>query len=133
MLRYMIASILSGVLFGIMDAIINGNPLAKRLYTIYEPISKKSINMLAGLSIDLAYGFVIAGIFLLLYKSLPGKSWFLKGASFSLLIWFFRVVMQVATQWIMFYVPIPALLYTLCTGLLEMLVLGLVCSIALRR
>jgi hypothetical protein len=133
MLRYVVASVLCGVLFGIMDGLINGNPLAKRLYEIYESISKQSPNIPAGLAIDLAYGFIMAGVFLLLQKSLPGKSWLLKGASFSLLIWFFRVVMYVATQWMMFAVPISALLYTLGTGLIEMMILGLVCSAILRR
>ena len=133
MLRYVLASVLCGVLFGIMDGLINGNPLAKRLYEIYESISKQSPNIPAGLAIDLAYGFIMAGVFLLLQKSLPGKSWLLQGASFSLLIWFFRVVMYVATQWMMFAVPISALLYTLGTGLIEMMILGLVCSAILRR
>ena len=133
MLRYVLASVLCGVLFGIMDGLINGNPLAKRLYEIYESISKQSPNIPAGLAIDLAYGFIMAGVFLLLQKSLPGKSWLLKEASFSLLIWFFRVVMYVATQWMMFAVPISALLYTLGTGLIEMMILGLVCSAILRR
>ena len=133
MLRYVVASVLCGVLFGIMDGLINGNPLAKRLYEIYESISKQSPNIPAGLAIDLAYGFIMAGVFLLLQKSLPGKSWLLKGASFSLLIWFFRVVMYVATQWMMLAVPISALLYTLGTGLIEMMILGLVCSAILRR
>jgi hypothetical protein len=133
MLRYVVASVLCGVLFGIMDGLINGNPLAKRLYEIYESISKQSPNIPAGLAIDLAYGFIMAGVFLLLQKSLPGKSWLLKGASFSLLIWFFRVVMYVVTQWMMFAVPISALLYTLGTGLIEMMILGLVCSAILRR
>ena len=133
MLKYLAASILSGVLFGAMDSIIQGNSLAQRLFAVYKPISKQSINVIAGLVIDLAYGFIIAGIFLLLYNSLPGKSWLLKGLSFSIFIWFFRVVMYVASQWMMFEIPFPALIYSLCTGLLEMLVLGIVCGFALKR
>jgi hypothetical protein len=116
-----------------MDGIINGNRLAQELYAIYKPISRQSINVIAGLGIDLAYGFILAGIFLLLCDNLPGKSWFLKGVSFSLLIWFFRVVMNVSSQWLMFKIPFPALIYSLCTGLLEMLVLGIIYSVALGR
>jgi len=133
MTRYLFASILTGVLFGIMDGIIHGNAFAKRLYAIYEPISKKSISIAAGIIIDLSYGFIIAGVFLLLYKSLPGRSWILKGLSFSILIWFFRVVMYVTTQWMMFTIPYQTLLYTLGTGLIEMMILGLVCSVLLKR
>ena len=133
MIRYVFASIVTGVLFGAMDGIIHGNPLAKRLYAIYEPILKQSIGIVPGIIIDLAYGFAIAGVFLLLKKSLPGESWFLKGLSLSLIIWFFRVVMYVATQWMMFTIPAQALLYILATGLLEMIILGLICNILLRR
>jgi hypothetical protein len=133
MLRYIITSLLSGALFGLMDGFINGNPLARKLYAIYEPISRSSINIIAGLIVDLAYGFIIAGVFLLFYRSLPGKSRLLKGVTFSLIIWFFRVVMQVTSQGIMFRIPVLTLLYTLCAGLLEMLILGIVYGFALGR
>ncbi len=133
MLRFMLAGLVSGILFGVMDGAIAGNPLAQKLFLVYRPISKQSINIVAGFIIDLIFGFIIAGIFLLLYKSLPGRSWLLKGASFALIIWFFRVVMYVAAQWMMFRIPFPALLYSLGTGLLEMLILGLLYGLLLRR
>jgi hypothetical protein len=124
MIGYIIVSIVSGILFGVMDSLINANPLAQRLYEIYKPIAKPSVNILAGVVIDLVYGFIMAGIFLLLYNSLPGEVGLLKGIGFALLVWFFRVVMFVASQWMMFNVPAKALIYTLVTGLGEMLVLG---------
>ena len=39
MIRYIIVSIASGVLFGAMDGLINANPLAQRLYEVYKPIT----------------------------------------------------------------------------------------------
>jgi len=45
----------------------------------------------------------------------------------------FRVVMYVASQWMMFNVPIRALLYTLITGLCEMLILGILYGLTLKR
>ena len=125
MIQYLIVSVVSGILFGVMDGLINANPLAQRLYKAYKPIAKTSLNVPVGIIIDLVYGFVMAGIFLILYTSLPGELGIVKGISFAFLAWFFRVVMSVASQGMMFNVPVRALLYTLLTGLCEMLVLGI--------
>ena len=132
MIRYVIVSIVSGILFGILDGVINANPVAQRLYDVYKPIAKTSLNLPAGIGIDLAYGFVMAGVFLLLYNSLPGDMGLVKGVSFALLVWFFRVAMGVASQWVMFNVPGAALLYTLLAGLGEMLILGILYGLTLR-
>jgi len=98
MVRYVVVSVVSGILFGAMDGVINANPLAQRLYEVYKPIAKTSLNLPAGIVIDLIYGFVMAGVFLLLYRSLPGGAGLVKGLSFALLVWFFRVVMGVASS-----------------------------------
>ena len=129
---YVLVSAVSGILFGIMDGLINANPVAKRLYEVYKPIAKTSLNPLAGILIDLVFGFVMAGVFLLLYASLPGETGFVKGVSFAVLAWFFRVVMYTASQYVMFNVPVKALLYSLVTGLGEMLVLGLLYGLTLK-
>jgi hypothetical protein len=63
MTGYIIISIISGILFGILDGVINANPLARRLYKVYEPIAKTSLNPIAGIVIDLVFGFVMAGFF----------------------------------------------------------------------
>jgi len=132
MAAYIIVSIVSGILFGILDGVIHANPLAQRLYAVYKPIARTSINRLAGIVIDLVYGFVMAGLFLLLYESLPGGIGLVKGVSFAFLAWFFRVVMYTASQWMMFKVPVEALLYSLVTGLGEMLILGVLYGLTLR-
>ena len=132
MITYIIVSIVSGVLFGVLDGLINANPLAQNLYQVYKPIAKTSMNPLTGITIDLIYGFAMAGVFLLLYQSLPGEVGLVKGISFAILIWFFRVVMHVASQWVMFNVPVRALLYTLVMGLGEMLILGIVYGLTLQ-
>lgn len=132
MTRYVLISIVSGILFGILDGLINANPLAQRLYEFFKPIAKTSVNPIAGIAIDLVYGFVLAGLFLVLYSSLPGESGIVKGISFSLMVWFFRVVMYVASQWMMFNVPVATLLYTIAAGLIEMLILGILYGLALQ-
>ncbi len=132
MARYIIVSIAGGILFLIMDVLINANPLAQKLYEFYEPIARTSVNAPAGAMIDLAYGFIMAGVFLLLYRSLPGEAGLVKGISFALFVWFFRVAMSVASSWMMFNVPAGALIYSLITGLLEMLVLGVLYGATLK-
>jgi len=130
--EYIIISVASGILFGILDGVINANPLAQKLYDAYKPIAKTSINPIVGIVIDLVYGFVMAGAFLLLYNSLPGETGLIKGISFGLLVWFFRVVMNVASQWVMFKVPVQTLLYSLIAGLGEMLILGVLYGLTLK-
>jgi hypothetical protein len=89
MTQYAIVSVASGILLGVLDGLINANPIAQRLYDVYKPIAKTSINPVAGIAIDIVYGFVMAGVFLVLYKSLPGEAGIVKGISFALVVWFF--------------------------------------------
>ena len=132
MWNYILVSLAGGLLFGILDGVINANPLAQRLYEAYKPIAKTSVNAVAGIAIDLVYVFVMAGLFLLLHKSLLGGAGWLKGLSFGLIAWFFRVLMSVASQWMMYRIPPAALAYTLLTGLAEMLLIGLFLGLTLR-
>jgi hypothetical protein len=132
MIRYIIVSAVSGVLFGILDGLMNANPLAQRLLEVYKPIARTSINVPVGLVIDLAYGFIMAAIFLLLYNSLPGETGLVKGLSFAGLAWFFRVVMYAASQWMTVQVPMGAVLYILVAGLAEMLILGILYGLTLK-
>ena len=132
MIRYFLISIVSGILLGVLDGLINANPLAQHLYAIYKPIARTSVDAPLGMAIDLVYGFVMVGLFLLLYKSLPGRTGLVKGVSFAQLIWFFRVVMHTASQWMMFNVPAEALLYSVVTGLGEMLLLGVLYGLTLK-
>jgi ethanolamine ammonia-lyase large subunit len=42
--RYIIiVSIASGILFGVMDGLINANPLAQRLYEVYKPTRPEAL------------------------------------------------------------------------------------------
>jgi len=132
MIRYIIVSLVGGILFGVMDGVINANPLAQKLYEVYRPIVRPSLNVVAGSLIDLAYGFILAAIFLIIYEGLPGHSGILKGVSYAVLIWFFRVVMYAASTWIMYTVPAKTIGYSLIAGLIEMFVLGILFGITLK-
>ncbi|MBU1118873.1 hypothetical protein KKH43_03260 [Patescibacteria group bacterium] len=132
MTRYIIVCLFSGVLFGIIDGIINANPFAKKLFEVYKPLAKKSVNVPVGVFIDLFYGFAMGAIFLLTYSSLPGESGLTKGIVFALIVWFLRVVMNVASTWMTLDVPKKTLFYVLTTGLIEMVIIGIVYGIFLK-
>lgn len=89
MTNYIVISFVGGILFGFMDGLINANPIATQLFEVYKPIAKTSLNFVAGMIIDLAYGFILAALFLLLYPSLPGEVGLVKGVSFALMTWFY--------------------------------------------
>ena len=131
MLRYVVVSLVGGILFGVMDAAINANALAQRLFAVYRPIARTSIDAPVGIVIDLVYGFALAGIYLLLFPSLPGSAGLVKGLAFGVLIWFLRVAMKAASDWVMFQIPGTTLVYALGAGLLEMIVLGMLFGLTL--
>jgi len=131
--RYILVGIASGLLFGIMDALININPIAEKLYEFNLPIRRASVDVIAGVVMDLAYGFILMAAFLVLYRSLPGRVGLIKGVSYALLVWFLRVVMSGASQWIMLNMPVTALIYGVLAGLGEMLVLGILYGATVRH
>lgn len=130
-MAFVLASLALGLLFAVLDVAINANPLARRLHAVYAPVAKTSVNPAAGITIDLAYGVAIAGVFVLLAPALPGDGGLAKGFSLGLGMWFFRVVMSVATTWMTHRVPPALLVYQLVTGLGEMLALGAVAGLLL--
>ena len=133
MARFIITAILTGLLFGIMDGLLNGNPYAVKLMECYKPIAKHTINVPMGLLIDLFYGFVISGIYLILRPSLPTEIGVVKGLTYGLGMWFFRVLMGVVSNWMMFNVPAKTLVYVLFAGFMEMIILGIINGIMLKR
>lgn len=121
----------AGLLFAILDGLIHANPVAQRLYSVYRPIMRTSVNAPLGLLFDFVSGIVIAFLFVALSPALP-EGWVAKGLAFALIAWFFRVAMGSASQIVMFQVPAAAVLYGLLTGLGEMIALGLLYAVLLK-
>jgi hypothetical protein len=130
-LRVVLVGVGAGVVFAILDGLLNANPIAQHVYAAYRPIARESVNAPLGLSFDIISGVVMAILFVALKPALPGGP-VAKGLAFGLTVWFFRVAMGVAAQAVMFKVPLSALAYTLVTGLVEMSILGSVYGFALR-
>ena len=131
MVRKILVGLLAGVVFLVLDGLINANPLAQRLYAVYQPLARPSVNALAGSAIDLAYGVVLALLFVVLRAGLPGRTAFTKGLAFGLVVWFLRVCMRVAGEWVMMVVPAPTHAYTLLAGLLQILIVTEVIALLL--
>ena len=125
-------SISSGLILGLLDGLINANPYAQKLFEVYKPIAKSSVNIVLGFGIDILYGFVMTCLFFLLYKSLPGQTAILKGFGYGLIVAFFSVVMHVFSQLVMFKVPANALIYMFLTGLVEILIVSIYISLTLK-
>ena len=131
MFRQMVVGLVAGVAFLILDGVLNANPLAQRLYAAYQPIARPSVDALAGSAIDLAYGLILAALFVMLRTSLPGETRLMKGLSFGLIVWFLRVVMRVAGEWVTTTVPVSAHAYTLLAGLVQVLLVGVILALLL--
>jgi hypothetical protein len=127
MLRQVVAGLVAGVAFLVLDGVLNANPLAQHLYAVYQPLARPGVNAVAGSAIDLAYGLILAALFVTLRASLPGRTNVLKGVSFGVGVWFLRVVMRVAGEWVMTVVPAEVHAYTLSAGLVQsVLVAGII-------
>jgi hypothetical protein len=122
--RILAVGLAAGLMFAVMDGLINANPMAQRLYAFYRPIVRESVNAPLGVLFDLVSGIVMAILFVALKPAFPG-GWAIRGIAFGLLAWFFRVAMGSASQAVMFRIPASALVYALLTGLAEMVALGL--------
>ena len=122
--RLLVVGISSGILFSFMDVLINQNAMAKTMFEYYKTIARHDLHPYLIILIFVIYGLIMAFIYAILSKSLPGKSGFSKGASFALIAWFFRVVMYSVTQWTILPVPPATLAYLVISGLGQMLVLG---------
>jgi hypothetical protein len=91
------------------------------------------VNALAGSLIDLAYGLILAVLFVTLWPSLPGETGLLKGLSFGVMVWFLRVVMRVASEWVTTTVPPSAHVYSLVGGLIQILLVTALIAALLPR
>ncbi len=133
MTSYIIVSIISGILFGIMDGLINANPIANKSVQSLQGHCE-NLDQFCGRNDSSTWrmGSFWPPYSCFYIQACRAKSGLLKGISFAVMVWFFRVVMSVASQWMMYKVPGKALLYTLLAGLGEMLILGILYGLALQ-
>ncbi len=131
-MRFIVVGASSGLIFAVLDGILNANPLAQRLYAVFKPLARPSVNALAGAGIDVMYGFILAALFLTLRPSLPGSP-LVQGISFGLIVWFLRVLMGALGQWVMFAIPPATVAYTVAAGLVQAVLIGLFYGATLKK
>ena len=133
MLRQIVVGLAAGVVFLVLDGLVNANPLARQVYVAYQPIARTSVDAVAGSLIDLAYGLILVALFVTLRHCLPGRRDLMKGLSFGAMVWFLRVAMRVAGEWVVTTVPASAHAYTLLAGLVQTLTVAVVVALLLPR
>lgn len=111
--------IVLGVILGFFSVTVFKLPMFVSDSTLW----RKEFNPILSVCLDIIYGIILAGLFNLLYIGIPGEG-ILKGISFGLIIWFFKVVMAMGSIRIMFNVSDKVLLYWTFSGLFEMLIIG---------
>lgn len=124
MLRQIVVGFVAGVAFLVLDGLLNANPVARQAYAVYRPIARSSVDAVAGSVVDLAYGLILVALFMTLRHCLPGSTSLTKGLSFGVMVWFLRVVMRVAGEWVMTMVPLSTHVYSLAAGLVQMLLVA---------
>ena len=131
-MRYVIISLVCAILYWILDGIVVWNPYARKLYQAYQTNTKPSFSLPKSLFVYLIYGFAMAGLFLLLYNSLPGETGIVKGICFGLIAWYFRGFTTVMSQWIFSTVSLKTMGYAAITGVGEALILGMFLGLTLK-
>jgi hypothetical protein len=81
--------------------------------------------MMIGPIFELINGFMLALIYAIIHPDLPGQGW-KKGVSYGLIVWGLRVVMWAFSNYMMTDMPPVLIVITVVTGLIEVLILGVV-------
>jgi hypothetical protein len=74
---------------------------------------------------------ILALLFATLRPSLPGRTSLVKALSFGLMVWFLRVCMRVAGEWMVTVVPAHVHAYTLAAGLAQILIVASIIALLL--
>jgi hypothetical protein len=126
--RLIVAGIAASVLFLVLDAALGtaGGFIGAQVFGL--PIEQRpgfEAKVKFGLIFELINGFILAVIYAVIHPSLPGQGW-KKGISYGLLVWGLRVVMGAFSTYMMTDVPPASIAITVVTGLIEVLILGIV-------
>ena len=124
--RFLVAGIVASILFLVLDAIFGmiGGLIGMQLFGL--PLEQPSeVKMMIGPIFELINGFMLATIYAIIHPSLPGQGW-QKGVSYGLIVWGLRVVMWAFSNYMMTDMPPVLIVITVVTGLIEVLILGVV-------
>jgi len=120
-LLFLVLDALFGVLSGIIGATVFGIPATQ------PPMNKQTL----GLLFELINGFMLAVIYAIIHRALPGQGW-RKGLSFGLIVWGLRVVMWAFTTYMLTDMSPIMIGLAVFTGLIEMLIICVVIAVVYR-
>jgi len=114
--------IITGVLFSVFDMLIAMS--TSPMFSPYSdlPIWKTPPNILAGVIFDLINGFILAGIYTIIYNGIPGFGW-RKGLNYGVFVGLFRVLMSSFSTIVMYNIPLTLVVTSLITGYIEITIL----------
>ena len=126
--RLLVAGIVASVLFLVLDMGLGmlGGLIGSRVFGVaatQPPGIEKKARL--GLVFEVINGFMLALIYALIHTGLPGQGW-AKGISYGLVVWGLRVVMWAFSTYMMTDMPPTLIGINVVTGLVEVLILGVV-------
>jgi hypothetical protein len=126
--RLLVAGIVASVLFLVLDMLLGaaGGAIAAQVFGVpFNQPPGIQAKIIFGLVFELINGFMLALIYALIHPSLPGQGW-KKGIIYGLIVWGLRVVMWAFSTFMMTDMPPALIAITVVTGLIEVLILGVV-------
>jgi hypothetical protein len=126
--RLIVAGVAASVLFLVLDMMLGavGGLVAADVFGVpFDQPPGIQAKIKFGLLFELINGFMLALIYAVIYRCLPGQGWH-KGISFGLIVWGLRVVMWAFSTYMMTDLPPALIAITVVTGLIEVLILGVV-------
>jgi hypothetical protein len=130
-IRLLVAGIVASVLFLVLDMVLGtarGLIGAKVFGLPIEQPSGFEAKTKFGLILELINGFVLAVVYAVIHPSVPGQGW-KKGISYGLIVWGLRVVMGAFSTYMMTDTAPISIAITVVTGLIEVLILGVVIAV----
>jgi hypothetical protein len=129
--RFLLAGIVASVLFLVLDMALGtaaGFMGATFFDLPFEQPPGIEAKIKFGLIFELINGFMLAAIYAVIHPGLPGRGW-KKGISYGLIVWGLRVVMWAFSTYMMTAMPSILIAITVVTGLIEVLILGIVIAV----
>jgi hypothetical protein len=126
--RFLIAGIAASLLFLVLDMALGmtGGLVGSKFFGLsaaQPPGFEKKMRF--ALLFEVINGFMLALIYAVIHTVLPGQGW-VKGISYGLIVWGLRVVMWAFSTYVMTNMPPTQIGINVATGLVEVLILGIV-------
>lgn len=133
MVRYSLISVLAGSIMLVFDVVFVNNEFARRISIPLDPIRRKKNTFTRNLAVNISFGFIFAGFYLMSYRSLPGlPNSLFRSIYFAIMVWIPSFVFKAMSQWVEFDFPGKFLLYTVFSGFIKILSISILFHYVLR-